>query len=83
VSIFGLYCQNQAMRRLDASQVATVGNAAPILTITWGVTFLGESLGASLLVGAALTLAGIVWASRPARPLRAIPVPLAPGLNAS
>ena len=73
VSVFGLYCQNQAMRRLDASQVATIGNAAPILTILWGVTLLGEDLGASVVVGAALTLAGILWASRRVRQPKAEP----------
>lgn len=67
VTVFGLFCQNQALRRLDASQVATFGNAAPLLTIVWGVLLLGEELGAPLIAGASLTLGGIVWASRPAR----------------
>lgn len=74
VTIFGLFCQNQALRKLDASQVATVGNAAPILTIVWGIWLLGEDLGASLIVGASLTLAGILWASRPVR--QSIPEPI-------
>ena len=42
VTIFGLACQNQAMRRLDASQVATFGNAAPILTVIWGIWLFHE-----------------------------------------
>ena len=65
VTVLGLYCQNQAMRRLDASQVATFGNVGPLLTIVWGVLLHGEELGATLILGAGLTLSGIVWASRP------------------
>lgn len=66
-TIFGLFCQNQALRRLDASQVATIGNVSPILTIVWGILFLAEDLNAPLIVGASLTLGGILWASRPVR----------------
>ncbi len=67
VTVFGLYCQNQSLRRLDASQVATFGNVAPLLTIIWGVLLHGEELGAPLIAGAGLTLSGIVWASRPVK----------------
>jgi drug/metabolite transporter (DMT)-like permease len=67
VSVIGLTCQNQALRRLDASQVAVVGNAAPLLTVLWGVWFLGESLTPTLLVGGALVLGGILWTERSAR----------------
>ena len=68
VTICGLFAQNQALRRLDASQVATVGNVAPFLTIVWGIVLHGEELSTSLVIGAGLTLSGIVWASRPVRP---------------
>lgn len=67
VTVFGLFCQNKALSRLDASQVATVGNVGPILTILWGVILLGEDLGLPLVIGASLTLSGILWASRPVR----------------
>ncbi len=78
VTVFGLFCQNQSLRRLDASQVATVGNAAPILTILWGVWLLGEPLGISLILGASLTLGGILWANRrPAARPRVVSVPSA------
>jgi drug/metabolite transporter (DMT)-like permease len=65
VSAFGLACMNQALRRLDASQVATASNAAPILTVAWGALLLGESVTPALVLGGALTLGGIAWASRP------------------
>ena len=62
-----LAAQNLAMRRLDASQVANFSNVSPILTVMWGAWLFGESLSASLIVGGALTLAGVVWTgwSRP------------------
>jgi drug/metabolite transporter (DMT)-like permease len=83
VTVCGLACQNQALRRLDASQVATVGNAAPLLTVVWGVWLLGEALSPSLVAGGALILGGIVWAngaaSRAARRAVAVAPPVAVG----
>ncbi len=67
VTVVGLAFQNFAMRRLDASQVASFGNAAPLLTVFWGIWLFGESVTPALLVGGALTLGGILWTSRPAR----------------
>jgi drug/metabolite transporter (DMT)-like permease len=66
VSVLGLACQNQALRSLDSSQVAAANNVATMLTVSWGVLLLGEALSASLVVGAALTLGGAVWAGRSA-----------------
>lgn len=80
VSIVGLACQNLALKSLDASQVATVGNLAPLLTIVWGVVLLGESVTSTLAVGGALTLTGALWAGRPAG-ARAVPGPLRPELG--
>ncbi|GAC1475170.1 MAG: DMT family transporter [Isosphaeraceae bacterium] len=65
VTVLGLAFQSLAMRRLDASQVATVGNAAPVLTVVWGVWLLGESFTPALALGGALTLGGILWTNRP------------------
>lgn len=69
VTIFGLACQNQAMRRLDASQVATFGNAAPILTVIWGIWLFHETVTPALVLGGLLTLGGIFWTIRPRRRL--------------
>jgi drug/metabolite transporter (DMT)-like permease len=66
-SVLGLACQNQALRRLDASQVAAVGNAAPLLTILWGVWLLREPFPPTLVLGGLLTAFGIIWISRPVR----------------
>lgn len=64
-----LACQNLAMRRLDASQVANYSNVSPVLTVVWGAWLFNESITASLVVGGALTLAGVFWTglSRPQR----------------
>lgn len=64
-SVVGFAFQNLALRRFDASQVATVNNASPILTVLWGIWLFGEALTPALAVGGALTLGGILWTSRP------------------
>ena len=70
VTVLGLACQNFALRRLDASQVATVGNAAPLLTVLWGVWLFGETVTPALAVGGALTLGGIFWTGHTSRRAR-------------
>jgi drug/metabolite transporter (DMT)-like permease len=67
VTPFGWAFQNMSLRRFDATQVATFSNAAPILTIFWGMWLFGESLTMSLVVGGAMTMAGIYWICRPDR----------------
>lgn len=94
-TVFALAFQNLAMHYLDASQVATFGNAAPLLTVLWGVWLFGERVTPALAVGGILTLGGIFWtgraacgrarpspesARRPARPA-ARGVPVGPGLS--
>lgn len=64
VSVVGLMLQNTALRRLDASEVATIGNGSPLLTVVWGGLFLGEAITPFLVVGAALTVGGILWTGR-------------------
>ena len=44
ITPLNLALQNLSLRRLDASQVATFSNVAPVLTVVWGVWFFHESL---------------------------------------
>jgi len=74
VTPFGWAYQNMALRRFDASQVATLSNASPILTVVWGMWLFGETLTTTLVVGGVMTMAGIYWICRPDRPARA-PLP--------
>jgi drug/metabolite transporter (DMT)-like permease len=55
------------MRSLDASQVATFGNVAPLLTVFWGYLLFDERISPIAAVGGVLVLVGIAWSSRPAR----------------
>jgi drug/metabolite transporter (DMT)-like permease len=78
ITPFGWAFQNLALSRFEASQVATFSNGSPILTIVWGIWLFDEALTVTLIVGGALTLGGMYWASRPrnlspgARPARAL-----------
>jgi drug/metabolite transporter (DMT)-like permease len=65
VTPLNLALQNLSLRRLDASQVATFTNAAPVLTVIWGVWFFHEALPVTLVIGGVLTIGGILWTSRP------------------
>jgi drug/metabolite transporter (DMT)-like permease len=67
VTPFGWAYQNMALRRLDASQVATLSNVSPILTVIWGMLLFGETLTATLVGGGIMTLAGVYWICRPDR----------------
>ena len=75
VTVFALAFQNLALSRLDASEVATFGNLAPILTVVWGNLFLGEPITPNLLVGGTMTLGGILWTIRPRRVAQPAPEP--------
>jgi drug/metabolite transporter (DMT)-like permease len=81
VTVVGLAFQSLAMRRLDASQIATFGNAAPVLTVAWGAWLFGEEVTPALVLGGILTLLGIAGATgRPSslvRGRRFLPSPLA------
>jgi drug/metabolite transporter (DMT)-like permease len=66
ITPLNLALQNLSLRRLDASQVATFSNVAPVLTVVWGVWFFHEALSPALVVGGLLTLGGVIWTSRPA-----------------
>jgi uncharacterized membrane protein len=62
-----LACQNLALKRLDASEVANFNNFAPVLTVLWGIWLLGEAVTPALIAGGVLTMLGITWACRPRR----------------
>jgi drug/metabolite transporter (DMT)-like permease len=66
-TVVGHSFQNEALRRLDASQVATFSNISPYLTVIWGIWLFGEAVNPSLAFGALLTLAGIFLSTRPER----------------
>ena len=66
-TLVGLAFQNLAMKRLDASQVSTFGNASPVLTVAWGIWLFGESVTPALAIGGALTLGGIFLTCSPPR----------------
>lgn len=53
-----------AMRRIGAGPTSMIGTLGPVLTILFGWIFLGESLGAIQLFGAALVIAGVVLIGR-------------------
>jgi drug/metabolite transporter (DMT)-like permease len=73
VTPFGWAYQNLALRRFDATQVATFSNAAPILTVIWGMSLFGETVTPSLVLGGAMTLGGIYWICRPAQAAPEVP----------
>jgi drug/metabolite transporter (DMT)-like permease len=64
ITPLGQIFQNDSLRRLDASQVATFSNGSPVLTVVWGVWFFDEAITVALAIGGFLTLLGIVWSSR-------------------
>jgi drug/metabolite transporter (DMT)-like permease len=70
VTPLGQACQNLALSRLDASQVATFSNASPVLTVVWGIWLFGEPLTPALVIGGMLTFCGISWTGRPRRLVR-------------
>lgn len=53
-----------AMRRIGAGPTSMIGTLGPVLTILFGWVFLGESLGAIQLVGAALVMTGVLLIGR-------------------
>lgn len=65
ITPLNLALQNLSLRLLDASQVATFSNIAPLLTVVWGVWFFHEALSPSLIGGGLLVLGGVFWTSRP------------------
>lgn len=52
------------MRTVPPSTAALIATLEPVLTLTWAVTLLDESLVPLQIAGAVLVLAGVVWAQR-------------------
>lgn len=57
------------LARLGPAPTALVATVEPVLTLVWAVLLLGETLQPVQVAGAALVLAGVVWAQRPTRAL--------------
>jgi drug/metabolite transporter (DMT)-like permease len=53
------------LSRLGPAPAALVATLEPVLTLVWAVLLLGESLQPIQVVGAALVIAGVLWAQRP------------------
>jgi drug/metabolite transporter (DMT)-like permease len=52
------------MRTVPPATAALIATLEPVLTLIWAVTLLDESLVPFQIAGAALVLAGVVWAQR-------------------
>ncbi len=71
VTVLGLWFQNRALQRYEASLVAAVGNVAPLLTVLWSIWLFDERLTTAFVLGALLILVGVGWARRQPKPSRA------------
>lgn len=47
--------------RLGAARASLIATIEPVLTLTWAVLILSETLVALQVLGAVLVLAGVVW----------------------
>lgn len=65
-TVFPVFAQAAAMRRIGSGRAALIGTVGPLMTIALGWWWLGESISAWQLLGAALVVAGVVVVSRPA-----------------
>ena len=57
------------LARLGPAPAALVATVEPVLTLIWAVVLLGETLQPIQLAGAALVIAGVMWAQRPSAPV--------------
>lgn len=64
VGLIAAVCYSFAISRLGASESATFGSLAPVLTALLAVPFLGESLSLILLIGILLVTLGVARFSR-------------------
>ena len=56
------------IRRIGATRAAMVVYLVPAFGVTWGWLFLGETLTASMALGGALILGGLIFGQREAKP---------------
>lgn len=64
-TVFPVFAQSAAIRRIGSGRAALIGTLGPLLTIGMGWWVLGESISLWQLAGAALVVAGILRVSRP------------------
>jgi drug/metabolite transporter (DMT)-like permease len=57
------------LARLGPAPAALVATVEPVLTLIWAVLLLRESLQPIQVAGAALVIAGVMWAQRPSVPI--------------
>jgi drug/metabolite transporter (DMT)-like permease len=63
-TVIPVFAQAAATRRIGSGRAALIGTVGPLITIALGWWWLGESISAWQLLGAALVVAGVVIVSR-------------------
>jgi drug/metabolite transporter (DMT)-like permease len=63
-TVIPVFAQAAAMRRIGSGRAALIGTVGPLMTIALGWWWLGESISAWQLLGAALVVAGVVIVGR-------------------
>lgn len=63
-SILGFYCTTRAVDLLPPAKVQILELTEPVFTAAFAALLLGEHLSFSVMLGGAVTLAGIYWAHR-------------------
>jgi drug/metabolite transporter (DMT)-like permease len=63
-TVFPVFAQAAAMRRIGSGRAALIGTVGPLMTIALGWWWLGESISVWQLLGAALVVAGVVIVGR-------------------
>jgi drug/metabolite transporter (DMT)-like permease len=66
-TVIPVFAQAAAIRRIGSGRAALIGTLGPLMTIGMGWAVLGETASLWQLAGAALVVAGVVLASRPAK----------------
>ena len=71
LTLVGYLLINRSLGKLPTVLVAVLGYGQPVVATTLAIPLLGEVPGLSDLAGAAVVVAGLVLATRPARPVAA------------